>query len=176
MPYTAPATVVTATTITTAWGNSVKAAADYLANPPVCRVRHSANQSVTNGTSLYLAWDTEDLDTDTMHDTVTNNSRITFKTAGVYVITCNVLWVAGNDFTGLGVTLEKNAITPIASAQVGTVADNNINIGLSATTIAKFAVNDYVRAAAFQRNSAVAARNLLADQRTHFEAVWVGLG
>jgi hypothetical protein len=42
-----------------------------------CVVRKSANQTLANNTGTMLTWDTEDLDTSSFHDTVTNNTRLT---------------------------------------------------------------------------------------------------
>ncbi len=52
-----------------------------------CRVYHSTDQSIPNGSFEFLAFDSEDYDTDEMHDTVINNERITIKTPGIYAIT-----------------------------------------------------------------------------------------
>jgi len=42
-----------------------------------CQLRNSSNQSIANVTDTLVAFNTENWDTDTFHDTVTNNSRIT---------------------------------------------------------------------------------------------------
>jgi len=59
-----------------------------------CRVTHDASQSIANSTQTALAFNTETFDTDTMHDNSTNNSRITFKTAGKYLVNANWTWGA----------------------------------------------------------------------------------
>ena len=51
-----------------------------------CKVYHNANQNVSNGSETALSFNSEDWDTDAMHDNSTNNTRITFKTAGKYFI------------------------------------------------------------------------------------------
>lgn len=45
--------------------------------------------SLTANTYVTVAYAAENWDTDTMHDNVTNNSRITFTTAGKYVVIAN---------------------------------------------------------------------------------------
>ncbi|GAI68292.1 unnamed protein product [marine sediment metagenome] len=52
-----------------------------------CRVFKAWHQSIPDGLQTDLIFDREDYDTDEMHDTVTNNERITIKTAGIYLIT-----------------------------------------------------------------------------------------
>ena len=54
-----------------------------------CRIYKSAGQSI--GTTLTaVTFDTESFDTDTMHDNVTNNTRITFTTAGYYEVNAQI--------------------------------------------------------------------------------------
>lgn len=51
-----------------------------------CGVRNSADPSVASLTVTTLSFDTEINDTDEMHDVAVNNSRLTFKTPGLYYI------------------------------------------------------------------------------------------
>lgn len=51
------------------------------------RVTHNANQSITTtATQQALIFNTEHFDTDSIHDIVTNNNRLTCRTAGTYAI------------------------------------------------------------------------------------------
>src|SRR5262245_23863489 len=66
---------------------------------PAVRVTHNAAQTATTGVALTLAFNTERFDqaagaSSTMHDTVTNNSRLTAIYAGVYQISGNIEWSA----------------------------------------------------------------------------------
>src|SRR5689334_6638767 len=58
---------------------------------PAVRVTHNTTQSITNNTATVLAFNTERFDqaggaSAAMHDTVTNNSRLTALYAGIYLI------------------------------------------------------------------------------------------
>jgi len=55
-------------------------------------VYNSADQSVPQNAWFYLAADIEIWDSATLHDTVTNNSRITVPTTGIYDLTAHVLF------------------------------------------------------------------------------------
>ena len=63
----------------------------FLANPPKCRVYNSAAISIAvSGTDQALTFDSERFDTDTMHSTAVNTGRITFTTAGTYMVGAHV--------------------------------------------------------------------------------------
>ena len=173
MPYTSPATVVTATTITTAWGNSVKAATDFLANPPACRVYNTASQSIANGSHIMLTFDSERYDTDTMHSTVTNTSRVTMTTAGVYIVTGHAVFAANATGTRQ-LTLRINGTTFIAITSFPNRGVNTVEMSIAA--VYKFAATNYVELGMFQDSGG--ALNSLAggNYGPELSATWIGLG
>jgi hypothetical protein len=61
-----------------------------------CSVYKSANQSLTNATLTAITFDSEYFDTDSMHSTVTNTSRITVATGqgGKYLLIGNLVYAA----------------------------------------------------------------------------------
>lgn len=102
MPYVDPATVHNPSTggiATAAWGDTVRDDLEFLVAPPQCSFGHSTTQNVNTSTWTALAGNTENYDTDTMHSTVTNNSRATIVTAGKYDI--NILASYAADGAGL---------------------------------------------------------------------------
>jgi hypothetical protein len=124
-----------------------------------CRVKSAAGQSYSTGTTI--AFGAEDFDDDTMHDNVTNNTRITIKTPGTYMIGANV---AGSATTStLGVKLQLNGTTMIASGGGG-YANNG---GSSVVTVRTFALNDYIEVIAYANS----ANNSSADESTNFWAI-----
>ena len=133
------------------------------AGSPIVRVRHATNQSVAAGGTT-LAWDTEDLDTDTMHDPVTNNSRLTAKTGGTYLILANLVldssFASGDNFE-----LRLNGASTLDLIDADA---SGLNVKLE--TIYALAQNDYVEIRAF--NGTGGARNVVAVG-SHFEAVKV---
>lgn len=178
MPYVAPATVVTATTITSAWGNSVKSATDYLANPPACRVFHNTTQTIVNNTATAVLFNSERFDTDNMHSTATNTSRITINTAGLYVVGANIDFGTDTDYTDIQLYLRINGATQIAftrDVNPGAVAGARI---MNLNTVYKFAVADYVEVVGLQVNTSAGTNNLdnFTNRSPEFWACWVGLG
>jgi len=115
------------------------------------RVYNSANLSIPNNTETALALDSEGYDTDTIHDTVTNNSRLTCKTAGKYLIIAQAWW-AGNSTGFRAVTIKLNGATVLAQVlrePVGTYQCRMIT-----TTIYDLAVDDYVEVTVTQTSGA----------------------
>ena len=62
------------------------------ARPVSCRAYNDADQTVGARSWLTLALNSERWDSDSMHDLVTNNGRITVPVDGTYIITANVRW------------------------------------------------------------------------------------
>ncbi|MBT4585876.1 hypothetical protein HN960_05420 [Candidatus Peregrinibacteria bacterium] len=66
------------------------------ASLPTAKVKKTSNQSTSNTTVTTLTWDAEDWDTDTFHDNVTNNSRLTAPEDGKYLVIANIIFASNN--------------------------------------------------------------------------------
>lgn len=64
---------------------------------PSCRVYLSSDQALANDTTVDIVWGTEDYDTDAIHSTTTNTTRLTVPTgmAGLWSIE-GVVYIEGN--------------------------------------------------------------------------------
>ena len=115
------------------------------------RVRHNAQQTIPNTTWTTLAFNTQLYDTDTIHDPVTNNSRLTCKTAGKYIITA-VLGHSSATSGTIWAMIKLNGASNISSVQT------TLNIGADPyfvlTAIWNMVVNDYVEVAVCQSSGA----------------------
>lgn len=93
-----------------------------IANPPRCSVYMTTAAAIATGTPTALTWDTEEYDTDGMHSTTTNTSRITCVTPGLYLLTSNIEWSAFNagyirlQFRINGVTYTAANVAPFITA------------------------------------------------------------
>lgn len=117
------------------------------------RVYHSAAQAIVTATPTALAFDSERFDTNAIHDTSTNNSRLTCKTAGVYVISASVQFAA--NATGLrAVNIVVNGSVYIAPMRFMAVTDAGNASLVTNTTIYQLAVNDYVQVLVQQNSGA----------------------
>lgn len=117
---------------------------------PAARVYKGSAQTITTATETVLNFDNERYDTDTIHDTVTNNGRLTCKTAGVYGIFATVQW----DTNGTGRRYAFIAVNGATSAN-GICIDEKVTaagafISHPLSTQYKLAVNDYVQVVVFQ--------------------------
>lgn len=92
-----------------------------------CRVTHSIDQSIADDTDVILSFDTEREDSEAIHDNSTNNSRLTCKTAGRYLIIANVEWeISGTGYRRVDILLngttviarDQRSATPGAAQQV----------------------------------------------------------
>lgn len=178
MPYVPPATVVTGTPIASTWGNAVKAATDYLANPPACRVYNNAAIPVTSGAWNALTFNTERWDTDSMHSTVTNTGRITLNTAGLYIVTGHAEFAA--NATGVrGLQVLRNTDADGIAQIYYQAAPATTGTAITVATVWKFAAGDYIQLRAFQ-NSGGALNINYGGANTfftpEFSATWIGLG
>ena len=109
---------------------------------PSCLVWHDVVQAIANNTATSLSFNSEAIgwDTDSMHDTVVNNTRITIRTPGVYAIGAHLQWAGGagvrtiairdsaggsmalNQYDAAGIAVGM-VISTIVSAPVGTWYD-----------------------------------------------------
>lgn len=111
-------------------------------------VKNSADHTLTHEIPTTLAWDSEDWDTDNIHDNVTNNSRLTCRTAGKYMVTLMIrfdpnatgerhIWLAKG-----GVNIYENTVAAMAPAGAPTIVFFFITLDL--------AVDDYLEMKAYQ--------------------------
>ncbi len=152
------------------WDDYIKTNVNNLIVPPSCRVYKAAAQSINSGSDTAIQFDNERWDTDSMHDTVTNNTRITIQTAGIYLVTA-----------GLGVTVATEVLAAMLRVNGSTyIARNQDAMTTSAfaqyvTVVAaySFAAADYVELRALQDNTANTSRTT-DTTFTWMSAVWLG--
>jgi len=136
------------------------------------RVYHNVAQTLANATLTTLAFNSERFDTDGMHDNVTNNSRLTCKTAGKYQITGQVRFAA--NATGVRAAyIRLNGVTYIAVSGRPSASAVNIN-DIVVTTLYDLAINDYVEILVYQNSGATL--DVVADGNYSPEFMMVRVG
>lgn len=105
---------------------------------PACRVYNNTSISIPSATPTTLPFNSERFDTDNIHDIATNNSRLTCKTVGKYLISANAVIPAISAATQLRIML--NGVKRIAMLNMSSPTAPT----LSVSTIYELNVNDYV--------------------------------
>jgi len=113
------------------------------------RVYNSVNQAIPTGNYYAVTFDSERYDTDGIHSTVSNTSRLTCKTAGKYLIIGQVRFASG----GTGIRYLRARVNGVD--YIG--ANKEDEIGTEAkmfmmSTIWDMAVNDYVELMVWQNS------------------------
>ena len=116
-----------------------------------CGVNRSTDQSIPNGAWTSISYDTEEWDTDNIHDNVTNNSRLTCQTPGRYLIYTSLRFLEVATGARLA-RIIKNGTTVVALAYIGKDADNRFAIAI--TTVVNLVANDYIETQAYQSSGA----------------------
>lgn len=130
-----------------------------LSNPPCVQAYRTTPQSITNNTLTTLSFNTEMYDTDTMHDNTTNPERITFTTAGIYIVTLNCTWKKNT--TGDRIAQIRKGGTDILAYESKDAGGADLFVGHSITIEDTFSAGNYVEARVQQTSGA--ALNIIAD-------------
>lgn len=112
-----------------------------------CLLRLSSNQSLANATFTAISWDAEDSDPDSMHDNSTNPTRITVPTAGIWLVTANVVFQ--NNGNGQRQVFVKVNGTIQAGVSYVERTSGNQN-GVVYTRLLSLSANDYIEVWAYQ--------------------------
>lgn len=147
-------------------------------DPPACKITHSVAQSIADASATTVAFDSEVYDTDSMHDIVTNNSRITINTAGLYLFVFDGNFITGADYLSLQGFFQITAGAPFGVTVVGTLTDTGVGAHMNTASVRKMAVGESVTVTVRQNNSANTARNLEKNVEfsPYFSATWIGRG
>jgi len=123
-------------------------------NVPACRVYSSVGQGIPNGVATPLTFDSERFDTDNIHDVVTNNTRLTCKTAGKYLVFGNVNYAYSA--TGRRLLLPRiNGSAYITDVELNGASSTSAgSLAMAFSTVWDFVVGDYVELCVYQDSGA----------------------
>ena len=136
--------------------------------PPACRAKRTDNTSYTSGAAL--SFDLEDFDTDGMHDTVTNNDRITIQTAGIYLVVFNYTFNYSGTLTKLQANLNVNGSALAYNMQVGSATGN---IAGTFPFLYSYSASDYISVSVIL-TGATSITNASGSSTTSLSATWLG--
>lgn len=119
---------------------------------PFADAQAASAQAVANNTLIYIDLGTENADNDTMHDTVTNVSRITVKTAGKYLAIGTIPYDAMSAPTRTIGRIVVNRTTTVCSVDNITYATGTLQAfpSLLVAAVVDMSVNDYFELATYQ--------------------------
>lgn len=149
MAWTTPTTRVARELITVAdWNADIVNNLIYLkerVDLDSCSVYCAAGQAFSANIAQTINFANEDWDTNTMHDTVTNNTRITIKTNGRYLVIVNWNDDYAASATSLTVQLKKSGSTVLFTASC-TAPNQSISpdFGVSLSAEMALAVGEYL--------------------------------
>lgn len=130
-------------------------------NNAFCQVRQAATQSISDSTSTFVTFATEDVDVLAWHSTVTNTDRVTPTIAGWYRATFLADWGSDTDYTRLLMDVFKNG------ADVGLRIDHvppaigGTRAFLGSTPLVQLnGTTDYLNLRVFQTNTSAAANTV----------------
>jgi hypothetical protein len=146
--------------------------------PAVMAVSNADTSLTTNNWVGPIAFaQTDEYDTDSMHSTVSNNSRITATAAGLYQITAEIYADAHNQFEPLHMMVRKNAA---GSSTGGTLILQNtacfstnefVLTACNIATYVRLAANDYIEL--FLLSEAAGPETLKGTTQNHrFGMIW----
>ncbi|MBA7703316.1 hypothetical protein ES703_112098 [subsurface metagenome] len=135
------------------------------------RVYHDVDQVIPDASWVTLAFNSERWDTDNIHDNVTNNSRLTCKTAGVYAVSFHgywEAWVAGERHAYIQLndtTIIVYQVQPLSNTGRG---DHVFS------TIYKLAVDDYLETRVYQNRGGILDFKSTAERTPEFSMQRIG--
>lgn len=156
------------------WNANVKALGDFLSNMPVFSGYAAASQSIPTTTFTPMSLDTEVVDSDGGHSTVTNTSRYTCQVAGLYLLTGSVVFpITGTGVRGVSIGLNGATTGLAGSEQLVPVGAVFATTATATPTYARLAVGDYVQIMGFQNSGSAIATTTIGAAYTSFSAQWV---
>lgn len=158
--FTNLTSVATGDVLTATNFNNLQTTVNSHTIPPMCKATKNATQSIPNTTATVITFATEDYDTDGMHDTSLNTSRITINTAGVYIVEGFILSAASSGSV-YGYIYKNGAALPSNTGIKGLVRDSATAAIDQVTVPLSLAVGDYVELAFYHASGS--AINVTAD-------------
>lgn len=141
------------------------------------RIHQSSGQSISASTTTVVNFDTEDFDSDTLHDTVTNNSRITIPSAlaGLWLFTATSAYPNPAEAGSWESGIKKNGATVLGSSgsTAGVGASNAITATCSLVDLA--AAGDYYEMITYQVHTPSGGAATLSTPGTYFEATYLSV-
>jgi len=176
--YNSIPSVATGDVYTAAAHNAIVENVNNYRVPPIFTVKRTTTQSITSGAQTFITWDSAaTTNTDEVGVYSGPSETITIRTAGVYVVTLNVLFAAA----ATGVRLVRILVNPSSATDTTAVIANNLGPGtsgilpsVSTSVVWSFAANDVIKANVFQDSGGPINISETGGSRTNLSLAWLG--
>src|SRR5438067_3401561 len=162
----------------TSWDAGVRDALNFLMTnyPRVHAWRSTALAVPDTSTGTLITYDSETFDTDNMHSTVSNTSRITFTTAGLYRVHIRTV-LAGASYSTLQQITRKNSGGAVGGGS-GVFTDFGDSGGSASGVLDGlinwyFAAGDYIETFIAQTSGASRNTNVGVGDRVFVQCEWI---
>lgn len=135
------------------------------------RVYNSTAIPIANSTATILPFNSERFDSNSLHDTDTNNSRLTAPISGLYLISLSIDWQA-NTSGRRTASIRLNGTTIIANGIQAPSTDGVCT--QTVTTVYLLSAGDYVEARVFQTSGTTLNINVVSNYSPEFSMVYLG--
>ena len=146
-------------------------AIDAHATTQFAQVAHTSSTTLPNMTWTTLPFNTEYSDTNSIHDSVTNNSRLTCQKAGVYLIV-GAVTVAGITSGFASLRILFNGITPMVSSSLNGVTGGATDIQYINLVI--LSIGDYIELQAYQNRGSATSTVAALPGTPKFSMIKIG--
>lgn len=113
------------------------------------KVAKTAPQTIPDATTIYLTFESEEYDTDSFHDTVTNNTRLTIPENGTYLVLGQVEFAPDNTADRLA-CIQKNGSINLGLVRQPSITNAGTSQRIQVVAHAPLIAGDYVELRAFQ--------------------------
>ena len=131
---------------------NVRDAGNFFLSWPVFEGRQTVAQSIPNGTPTGVTYDTNDVDTDTGHSTVTNTTRYTGKTGGRFQLSGGIGFAANATGRRAAQWYRNGSAVNAGSAMMPATAANDCALAARTITVFLNGTTDYIELFAYQES------------------------
>lgn len=147
------------------------------ADRAACRVYNSAVQALTTAVQAAITFDTERFDTQSIHSTVSNTSRLTVPASwgGIWLIG-GCCGFAANATGSRSLFLKVNNTTYIGNIRIAADATASATTDLAIASTYALVAGDYVELIALQSSGGNLNTSQVANSTPEFWMLWMGTG
>jgi hypothetical protein len=162
--------VLPAATLNTYLSNAVA----FFLSPPTFEGRQTSTQSLTSGAGTAILLDTEDVDNDNGHSTVTNTSRYTAQTAGRFQVSGGVGYASNATGARLAFFAINAGNNNGSGTELAAVGGGAVTLVPARTKTVFLNVGDYVELFGLQSSGGALGTDVTTLDQSTMSVRWVG--